>query len=63
MPIVRVEMLPGRTQEQKDAIVKGITEVMVKEAKTTAEGTHVLIYEVSADNWSVAGTMQSKRRK
>jgi 4-oxalocrotonate tautomerase len=62
MPIVRVEMWPGRTHAQKAELAKRITEVVVEVAKTTPEATIVVFEDVSQDNWAVAGTLASDAR-
>lgn len=64
MPIVRIEMLPGRTQQQKDDLIKAMTEAMVKIAKTSTEAVHVIIVETSADHWGMGGeTIAARNRK
>ena len=35
MPIIRVEMWPGRTHEQKAALAKAITDDVVEAARST----------------------------
>ena len=42
MPIVRVEMWPGRTHEQKSELARAITDAVVNIAKTTPEETIVV---------------------
>ena len=59
MPIVRVEMWLGRTHEQKAALAKAITEVMVSIAKTTPETTIVVFEDVPKENWAEAGVLAS----
>ncbi len=59
MPIIRVEMLPGRSLEQKQALVEGLTETFVRTAGGNAEGLQVVITEVSADNWGTNGKLHA----
>jgi 4-oxalocrotonate tautomerase len=59
MPIVTVQMYEGRTVEQKRALVKAITDAVVEHAKTTAEGTQVVIVDVPKHNWAHAGKLAS----
>ncbi|MEE9199725.1 MAG: 2-hydroxymuconate tautomerase [Dehalococcoidia bacterium] len=64
MPIVRVEMLPGRTDEQKAALVKAMTDAMVNIAKTpSADGVHVIITETAGEHWATGGEMLSVKMK
>jgi 4-oxalocrotonate tautomerase len=60
MPIVRVEMWPGRTQAQKAELAKAITDAVVKIAKTTPEATIVIFEDVARESWAVAGKLASE---
>ena len=62
MPIVRVEMWPGRTQAQKQELAKAITDVVVRIAKTTPEGTEVIFTEVPKEHWARAGVLASDEK-
>lgn len=57
MPIITVEMWPGRTREQKAELAKAFTEAMVKIGKTTPEATHVIFVDVPKGDWAVAGKL------
>jgi 4-oxalocrotonate tautomerase len=59
MAIVRVE-LGKRSQEQRDAIIKGITEVLVANG-AKAEGTQVILYEVDMQVWGKGGETFARR--
>lgn len=58
MPLVTVHMYPGRTPAQKAAVVRGITDVIVREANTTPEAVEVLLIEVPREHWAFAGKLQ-----
>ena len=60
MPIVRVEMWPGRTKSQKAELARVITEAMVTIAHTTPEMTTVIFEDVAKDNWAVGGVLASQ---
>lgn len=53
MPIVRVEMWPGRTQAQKAELARAITDAVVTIAHTTPDATIVVFEDVSKDNLSL----------
>ena len=55
MPYVSVRIVAGRTQEQKDAIIKGVTEVISKVLEKNPEATYVVIDDVPAENWGIGG--------
>ncbi len=60
MPIVRVEMWPGRTQSQKAELARVITEAVVTIAHTTPEATIVIFEDVAKENWAVGGVLASQ---
>ena len=59
MPIVRVEMWPGRTHEQKQQVAKAITDAMVEIGKTTPEATLIVFEDVDKSNWAQSGILAS----
>jgi len=61
MPFITVKMLEGRTKEQKRELVQAITKSVVDICKAPADGTFVVIEEVSKDHWAKAGALLSER--
>jgi len=59
MPIVRIEMWPGRTHAQKAELARVITEAMVTIAHTTPEATIVVFEDVGRENWAHGGVLAS----
>lgn len=59
MPVIHVEMWPGRTYAQKKDLAKAITDAMVKIAKTTPEATIVIFSDVPKESWAQAGVLAS----
>jgi len=59
MPIVRVEMWPGRTKAQKAELARAITEAVVAIAHTTPEHTIVIFEDVPKENWAQGGVLAS----
>jgi 4-oxalocrotonate tautomerase len=57
MPVVTVEIWEGRTVDQKRALCKAITDAMVEHAGARPDGLHVIIHEVSKENWARAGVL------
>ncbi len=57
MPLVQVEMLEGRNLEQKRAMVKEVTEVLVKTINCKAEDVQVIIREMKRENFAVGGAL------
>ena len=56
MPIVRVEMFPGRTHAQKQELARAITEAVANIAHATADATIVIFEDVARENWAQAGS-------
>jgi len=52
-------MWAGRTQEVKEKIVKGITDVFVN-LGVPAEAVIVILHDVEKSNWGSAGKLASK---
>ena len=61
MPVVVVQMLSGRTKEQKRRLVQGITKLMQEVANAPADGTTVIIQDFDRDNWGSKGELMSDR--
>ena len=59
MPVVTVDIWPGRRPEEKEAIIRKITHVFV-EMGITADQVIVKINEVPKENWGVAGKQASR---
>ena len=59
MPVVHIEMWPGRTLAQKQELAKVITDAFVSIAKTSADATIIIFSEVAKDNWAQAGVLAS----
>jgi 4-oxalocrotonate tautomerase len=62
MPVVTVQMWTGRSQTQKRALAKAITEAMVKHADCKPTNLHVIIQEVPKEDWALAGVMGDERK-
>jgi len=59
MPIVRIEMFPGRTHSQKAELARVITEAMVTIAHTTPDAVIITFDDIAKDNWAQSGTLAS----
>ena len=63
MPIVTVQMWPGRTQAQKAELARRITDAIVTVANTTPDATIVVFEDVAKENWAVGGVIASDIKK
>ena len=59
MPVVTVEMWEGRTSEQKEKLIRGITKAF-EDIGTKAEAVNIIIHDVSKSNWGSGGKQASK---
>jgi len=64
MPYVNVRILDdGVTAEQKDEVIKGITDVLVRVLNKNPQSTFVVIDEVPLENWGMNSTSIATARK
>lgn len=63
MPIIRIEMFPGRTKDQKSAMVREVTDAFVRTAGGTPQSVQIVITEVDQADWAVAGEIVADRSK
>lgn len=57
MPIVRIEMLPGRSIAQKRELARVITDAVCNIAHATPEATTILFSEYSVEDWATNGKL------
>ncbi len=62
MPIISVDMLKGRTIEQKRDMVKEITEVVSRTANCPKEAVKIIIREMEFENFSEAGVLRADKK-
>ena len=59
MPVVTIELWEGRTPDQKEKLIKGVTRVF-EEIGVKAEHLHIIIHDVPKINWGLNGEQASK---
>ncbi|WP_305857264.1 4-oxalocrotonate tautomerase family protein [Balneatrix alpica] len=63
MPYVNIKVTrEGVSREQKQALISGVTQLLVDVLGKNPATTVVVIDEVELDNWGVAGELVSDRR-
>lgn len=55
MPIVAISMVEGRSKEDKCTLIKNVTEAIEKSIAVPRQTIRVILHEVPACNWGVAG--------
>ncbi|MDD5760158.1 MAG: 4-oxalocrotonate tautomerase family protein [Desulfobulbaceae bacterium] len=64
MPYVNIKITrEGATTEQKSALIKGATQLLVDILGKNPATTVVVIDEVETDNWGIGGDSVTKIRK
>ena len=64
MPYVNIRITrEGATTEQKAALIKGTTQLLVEVLGKNPQTTVVVIDEVDTDNWGIGGESITSRRK
>ena len=62
MPTYHVEMMEGRTPEQKKKLVAELTRVSVEVLAVTPESVDVIITDIKRENWATGGKLWSEPR-
>jgi 4-oxalocrotonate tautomerase len=57
MPTIRIELMQGRTPEQKRELAKAITEVTVKVLGGSAESVDILFFDIERHDWATGGVL------
>jgi 4-oxalocrotonate tautomerase len=55
-------MWEGRSVDQKRALVRALTDAMVEHADARPDALHVVIHEVSKENWGLGGVLGPDRK-
>lgn len=64
MPYVLMQVTrEGVSLEQKEALIRGVTDLLAQVLNKKPTQTFVVIEEVDPDNWGIAGMMVSKYRR
>jgi 4-oxalocrotonate tautomerase len=55
MPVIRVELSAGRTQQQKQQVAEEITQSMIARCGCRPETIHIVFVDVKPSDWAVGG--------
>ena len=55
MPIVRIEMLQGRSPKVKNELIARVTDAVVTTLGVDPQQVRVLLYELPPEHWAVGG--------
>jgi len=63
MPIVNIQLIEGRSDEQKEKLIQKVTDACVESIDCTPESVRILLSDVATQHFGVAGeSVASKRR-
>ena len=60
MPIIKVNMIEGRTDEQKEKLIKGIAEAVMDSLGAPEENVRVMIHEYEKRHFGI-GTLPAQK--
>jgi 4-oxalocrotonate tautomerase len=63
MPFITVQLIEGRSVEQKHALIKEISEAAIRVLAADPDNVRIVINEVTADDWGVGGVPVAVSRK
>ena len=63
MPYVNLQITRGATREQKAALVRDITDSLVRNLGKKPEHIHVVIQEIEEVDWGYAGMLTDEWRQ
>ncbi|MEA2036460.1 MAG: 2-hydroxymuconate tautomerase [Nanoarchaeota archaeon] len=63
MPVVKIDLWSGRSEEQKEKIIKKVTDAIVESVECPKEAVTAVIDEILKENWGSAGEQHSKKFK
>ena len=62
MPTIRVELMEGRTPEQKKNLVRALTEAVVETLGSKPDAVDVDLYDIKRSDWATGGELWSERK-
>jgi len=63
MPLIQATIMEGRTQAQKEAFFKAVTQAAVETLNVKPEQVRVVINQVPKTHWAIGGISVAERDK
>ena len=60
MPVVHIYMFEGRTDDQKSAMAKGVTQAISEAAGIPDSATTIVIHDTKKSDWAEGGVVASE---
>ena len=62
MPIVRIELLKGRTPAIKEELIVRVTDAVVTTLRVDPDQVRVLLFEMPPEHWAVGGQTKAAQK-
>ena len=62
MPTLRVELMEGRTVEQKRELTAKLTQACVDVLKCSPQAVDILFYDIKKHDWATGGELWSDKK-
>lgn len=62
MPTLRVELMEGRTTQQKRELATALTQVFVDVLKSPPGAVDILFYDIKRHDWATGGELWSDKK-
>lgn len=63
MPFIQINILEGRSPEKKERLIREVTDKVAEILEAPEQNVRVLIQEVAAEHWGIAGESVKKRNE
>lgn len=60
MPLVKIDMWEGRSEETKEKLIRDVSDTVARTLDVSLDHVTVIIYDVPKSNWGVKGVPCSK---
>ncbi|MEO5670659.1 MAG: 4-oxalocrotonate tautomerase [Ramlibacter sp.] len=61
VPTIRVELMEGRTPDQKKNLVKALTQAVVDTLGSKPESVDVVLFDIKRSDWATGGQLWSEK--
>lgn len=61
MPLIRIEMFPGRSMEQKRELAEAITREAARILEVGPDSVDIIFAEIRKEDWATAGKFWSEQ--
>ena len=62
MPIIQVNLLEGRTTDQKRKLVANVTEAVVKSLDVKPDAVRIILQEMARDDYAIGGVLAMDKK-